>query len=194
MLVMFFADNIPAQKQEKIGYDRKKPKELIAIIDSLNNLADSLNRMDSLNCLKIGNMSGEIDSLSRVADNLEKEMGDLRVDKYLNREDTTVFTDFQDFSNKKIHPSRRDHYLLIENIHALASLLQNITELGKELKLNEAKQKLDEASEKIAEINSYATDEKHKIANYLSEPQKQYYRNMVNRYNNLYRIFYPTSE
>jgi len=107
------------------------------------------------------------------------------IDKFLNIQDTTIFgSKFQRFTLQSIPIRSRDFYSLIENIHDLNNLLAN-TENMNVAQLRNLKNNLVNAKTKIDLINSFATLEKRKITDFLTEPQKQYFRQLVTRYNEL---------
>jgi hypothetical protein len=113
------------------------------------------------------------------------------IDEFLNREDVAVFnTQFQNFAEQEIHPRSRDYYLLIKNIHDLDELLANI---GKRniAQLSQIKNELEKARLQIETIKSFITLERRKVTDFLSESQKEYYRSLVNSYNELYEQIYP---
>ena len=107
------------------------------------------------------------------------------VDKFLNLQDTTIFgSKFQILSVRAIPKRSSDFYSLIQKIHDLNSLLTTIENMNISQLLSAGNQ-LTEARRLIDEINSYATLEKRKVTDFLSEEQKKYCRNLVKRYNTL---------
>ncbi|MDR1544552.1 MAG: hypothetical protein LBS50_09155 [Prevotellaceae bacterium] len=112
------------------------------------------------------------------------------IDKFLNIQDTAIFgSKFQRFQQQTIPARSRDFYLLIENIHDLSVLLNSKSE-GSDLdRLKRAKENIDKALQKITGISSFATDDKRRVFDFLSHEQKQYYRKLVARYNELNEMF-----
>ena len=107
------------------------------------------------------------------------------IDKFLNVQDTTIFgSKFQKLSMHVIPKRSSDFYSLIQKIHDLNNLLTTIENMNISQLLSAGNQ-LTEARRLIDEINSYATLEKRKVTDFLSEEQKQYCRDLVKRYNTL---------
>ena len=107
------------------------------------------------------------------------------IDKFLNIQDTTIFgSKFRNLSASSIPKRSREFYLLIQYIHNLNELITCIENMNISQLLSAGNQ-LTEARRLIDEINSFVTIEKRRITDYLSEVQKQYFRDLVNRYNEL---------
>lgn len=131
----------------------------------------------------------ENDTIQRYARSLEDRIYHLEAedfDKFLNLQDTTIFgSKFQVLSLDLIPKRSVDFYILIQDIHNLNELLTAIENMNLS-QLHIVGNQLQEAKQKIDEINSFAEIEKRKITDYLSEEQKQFFRNLVKRYNELY--------
>ncbi len=123
---------------------------------------------------QIGKLKGQI-----------TELEGLDVDKFLNVQDTTIFgSKYLEMTLEEIPERSRDFYLLVQNIHDLNILLTEIASMNFS-QLISVRNKLAEASQKIDVINSFATLEERKITDYLTEEQKQFFRDLVDRYNEL---------
>ena len=108
---------------------------------------------------------------------LKTERENSKIYKFLIINDTTIFEDnFQKLDVEQIHPMFREYYLLIENIRELRELLPPDIKV-EQLETLKRNNKLEKAQQKIRQVNSFDSFD------YLSEPQKQYWRKLVNRYN-----------
>jgi hypothetical protein len=138
----------------------------------------------------------EYSQLQRDTADLKKQVINLTIqlqkpdiDKFLNIQDTAIFgSEFLKFPLQSIPARSRDFYLLIENIHDLNNLLAN-TENMTVAQSQKLKDNLVVAKTKIDLINSFATLEKRKVSDFLTDLQKQYYRQLVARYNELNEMF-----
>lgn len=107
------------------------------------------------------------------------------IDIFLNIQDTTIFgSKYQKYSMGSIPKRSSEYYLLIQKIHDLNNLLTGIENMNIS-QLSSVENQLMEARRLIDDINSFATLEKRKITDFLSEEQKQFFRNLVKRYNQL---------
>ena len=128
---------------------------------------------------------------------LKKQIADLTaqlkkpdIDKFLNIQDTSIFgSNFQRFLLEIILARSLDFYLLIENIHDLNILLENMGNITVTQLRQNLKNKLEVAKAKIDLINSFTTNEKRRVSDFLTESQKQHYRQLVDRYNELNGMF-----
>jgi len=113
------------------------------------------------------------------------------IDYILNINDISIFTSgFKCIPLEEIHPRSRDYYSLIKNIHDLRDLLTSID--GKSIvQLSQIKTDLAQVRLLIDTINSFATTDKRKVADFLTEPQKQFYRSLVDHYNEIYKQILP---
>lgn len=120
----------------------------------------------------------ENDTIQRYARSLEDRIYHLEAedfDKFLNLQDTTIFgSKFQVLSLDLIPKRSVDFYILIQDIHNLNELLTAIENMNLS-QLHIVGNQLQEAKQKIDEINSFAEIEKRKITDYLSEEQKQFF-------------------
>lgn len=131
----------------------------------------------------------ENDTIQLHAHSLEDRISQLEAedfDKFLNLQDTTIFgSKFQVLSLDLIPKRSMDFYILIQDIHDLNELLTVIENMNIS-QLHTIGKQLHVAKQKIDEINSFAEIEKRRITDYLSEEQKQFFRDLVKRYNELY--------
>ena len=103
---------------------------------------------------------------------------DPEIDKFLNIQDESIFTDrFLNEQIEQIHPRSKDYYLLIKNIHNLGTLLSEVQKMTFGQR-SQARVKLAEAKELIDIINK--TNDL--LINYLSKMQKSFFVNLVNEY------------
>jgi len=110
------------------------------------------------------------------------------IDKFLNIRDTTIFgSNFIRLSEDSIPISSRDFYLLIKKIHELDRLLSEVENMSLSSILSSQKE-LKSAKQQIDEVNLFSKCERHSVTDYLSESQKQFFRDLVTRYNNLLRV------
>lgn len=124
-------------------------------------------------------------SLEQTVRSLEKRVAQSDKVLFLDVQDTTIFgSKFQKIPMREIPNRSRDFYLLVQEIHDLNFLLTKIENMNIS-QLSSAGNQLTEARRLIDEINSFATLEKRKITDFLSEEQKQFFRNLVKRYNKL---------
>jgi phosphopantetheine adenylyltransferase len=127
-------------------------------------------------------------------------------DKFLNVEDEAIFTSrFKNYLLEEIHPRSRDYYLMIKSIHDLSDYLMNtekilsnsnIEKVVKDMNLpretvtlllqESAKKELKKAEQKLDDIIPFA-----KYVDSLSAQQKQYYRMLKDKFNELYKQIYP---
>lgn len=137
----------------------------------------------------------KLNQLIRDLENTPVEIQELPIqnefDNFLNTRDTSVFnTDFINSPEQEIHPRSLDYYLLIKNIHDLNYLLTSISNknIGQ---LGQIKTDIEKAKLLIDTINTYATEEKRRVSDFMTEEQKQYYRYLVDDYNELFNQIYP---
>ena len=107
------------------------------------------------------------------------------VDNFLNSTGVSIFSsDFESFNLSDIHLRSRDYYSLIQNIHNLSVLIRSAE--GRTLaQASEAARELEEALQLINTINQFATNEKRRVTDFLSEEQREYLRSLLNRYNEM---------
>lgn len=107
------------------------------------------------------------------------------VDDFLNIQDTTIFgSRFLVTSIDKVALRSKKFYSLIQDIHNLNQLLVEVENM-KVGQFSTAGAQLTNVGELIDKINSYASIENGKVTDFLTEEQKQYYRDLVERYNKL---------
>lgn len=134
------------------------------------------------------------------------EKYDPQIDRFLNLEDTTIFTiEFMSLDSLAIHRSRRDYYHALQKIHdfgdKLARSEYNISETrirdlaaqanasvetARGLLLDEAKQYLAKAQDDLIALIPYKDE-----LELLSPAQKTYYENLKNKFNALSRKINP---
>jgi hypothetical protein len=119
--------------------------------------------------------------------NLQTETENSKIDKFLNLTDTAIFgSRFLKVEIKQLHPQRRDWYFLIENIHDLNVLLPNPSNITiGQIEILKRDDILKKAEQKISKINSFD------CFDFLSEQQKQYFRQLVAQYNTLNKYANP---
>jgi len=106
------------------------------------------------------------------------------IDKFLNIEDQTIFTNFKQFLISEIHSQRQEFYRLIEQIHEFDNLV-SVTGNMRANQIPQIKQNLQQATQVNKLIRSYATDDKGKLYYLLTDEQQQYYRKVVTAYEKL---------
>lgn len=121
-------------------------------------------------------------SLSNDNAALKARLKKLEVDEFLNIEDPTIFgSKFLRIDESKIPARSRDFYKLIRYIHDLNDVLNqrgegSVTEL-----LLKAKENAEKASSIIDIITTVDKD----VFSWLSKSQTEYYRELINKYNEL---------
>lgn len=129
-----------------------------------------------------------------------------QIDKFLNLEDTTIFTSrFIIYNLQEIHPSRRDYYQMVQKIHNFGETLKRIENSLSNSKINEvakqinipteaAKKSLLEAAKIDIAKAEHDLDELRpfgKELDLLSPSQSQYYKALKDKFNDLYSKIYP---
>ena len=108
----------------------------------------------------------------------------LDIDKFLNIQDTSIFcSNFQKLELDAIPARSRDFYSLIANIHELNHLLNSKTEGSDLERMRKARENLEMARKQIVIINSFGTDERRRVFEFLSNEQRLYWRQLVTTYN-----------
>jgi len=179
VIVILFSGNLYAQKDQP----KRAPKWLDKKCqDTITVLNDSINSLNTINT----ELKKEISNFKKQINLQKEEIDKFKVDIFLNIEDTSIFTSsFLELNTVEIHPSRRNYYLLIENIFDLNILLSPDGNGDIIAQLSRIKSNLDKASQTITTINSFNEFE------YLSETQKIFFRRLVLRFNELTRTFNP---
>ena len=140
----------------------------------------------------------------------------LELDQFLNRigevsDGCEIFKDFKVFEEKEMHPRNKDLYLMVkaisdfnEKIKSVEQADETIRYVNKSIGVNGLPQSTikelaelnQQVKNNIAEmgqlndlIKSYATTEKGMLYFLLSEPQKQFYRDLVISYQKLYDVY-----
>ncbi|MEO1262971.1 MAG: hypothetical protein AAFZ15_29450 [Bacteroidota bacterium] len=134
---------------------------------------------------------------------------DPAIDKFLNIEDTTIFTDnFMKYDSQYIHPSRWNYYQTVEIIHNLSKKLKSVEEnlsdskvrdIMKEITVKEETAKnllLEEAKSINEEVNQYLNKliPFEKEIGMLSKQQREYYIKLKNKFNKLDSKIYPDNQ
>lgn len=192
-LSMFFVVNVTAQQENAVNVKPFKcsSKKVKVCPDTIVALSQYV--LDTT-------------ALKEQIRNLEQQAVNFEIDKFLNIEDETIFnSSFKDCDLKKIHPRSCDYYLLIKNIHVLNEYLAkierdlsntNVEKVVKEMNLSNetvksiflesAKKDIDMAEQKLVDIIPFA-----KGIDFLSLQQKQYYKLLKDKFNELYNQIYP---
>lgn len=124
-----------------------------------------------------------IESLSDYNTNLQIRLDKLRVDEFLNIQDTSIFgSNFLYIDTNSIPARSRDFYRLIHIIHDLDTVLNQKSVGSYSEMLKMAKENSDKASD-IIDVIITTVDEK--VFLWLSESQVAYYRRLINQYNEL---------
>jgi len=116
---------------------------------------------------------------------LEKEKCKCEINDFLDMENDSIFNHkFKYFDLSKMHSRNKLYYQLISNIHDLDSLLLGIGKMTG-FQYRNINIDIENARKKIEIINSFATEEKKKVTDFLSEKQKLYFRACVATYNKI---------
>jgi hypothetical protein len=142
--------------------------------------------------------------ISKLVTPIEKY--NTEIDRFLNIEDTTIFlSNFKKINLMEIHPSRRNYYQIIEIISDIIEKINKIENRLSMSKINEDAKRLDMLPEKLKTIhleqakidivNVQSVFKKlspfgHEF-NYLSSQQKDFYRSLKNKFNDLYDRINP---
>ena len=188
IFLMFFVSNISIiQGQNKNDIPRWLSKECQDSISRLNIIKEDLEtRIETLETENKKN-NQQVDNLTN---DLLLEKYNSKIDNFLNLKDTTVFGSNFIECEEQVHPQRKDWYLLIESIRDLKNQL-TINSTGDIFDVLETLNKnstLEKAQQKILIINTYD------CFDFLSEPQKQFYRQLIVRYNTLNKYANPVED
>jgi hypothetical protein len=128
---------------------------------------------------------------TNTAARTEREKYDPEIDRFLNTEDASIFTDFKRFNEAQIHPRSLNFYRLITEIHHLDSIV-SITREMKASEFDKIRENINRAKTIRDSIVSYTDCEKKGAAySLLSEPQKEFYRKLNNQYEKLDADYNP---
>lgn len=107
------------------------------------------------------------------------------INEFMNLQDSTIFgSKYIDIGLDVLTNQSIDFYRIVQEIHNLASMMQTIENLSvSELIKERGRRYLENAANKIDEINHIATENEARTAGYLSEEQKEFYRYLIVRYN-----------
>jgi len=105
---------------------------------------------------------------------------ELEIDKFLNIKDVSIFKSFKTFNPQKIHQRSRLYYQLITDIHELDSIV-SVSDNMRAYQFAEIKENIGKATELMDSVNSYANPEKGGAYHFLSQEQKQYYKDILKR-------------
>lgn len=184
---MFIVGNLSAQtnkndEKEKDKHFKCSEKEIKVCADTIMGITEySKLQQDAANLnTQLANFKKQLSETSKLS-----------FDDFLNIQDVTIFGEkFQKIQLQEVPKRSKDFYSLVENIHDLNEILTNMESMNIG-QLRTLKNNLEIAKEKIDLINSFTSYEKRKVTDFLTESQKQYYRNLVTRYNELYKTVYP---
>ncbi|MDR2684521.1 MAG: hypothetical protein LBB53_03965 [Prevotellaceae bacterium] len=120
------------------------------------------------------------------AKSVEQWTYDPKIDKWLNIEDESIFTDnfMPNVLAEQVNPNRRQQFLLVKNIHDYAVLLTQVDE--ERMSLAQRKNKLSDAKaifETVNETNAI-------IISPLSKSQKDFFKHQAQKYERLYKELY----
>lgn len=115
---------------------------------------------------------------------IQTRLSKLKVDEFLNIQDTSIFgCNFIMFDENIIPARSRNFYKLIQNIHDLNAVLNQKSVGGTYSEvLKTAKENTDKA---YSIINTIITTTSEEVFTWLSESQIAYYRQLINQYNEL---------
>ena len=134
------------------------------------------------------------------------EKYDPAIDRFLNIEDTTIFTSkFVRYDTQQIHPSRRNYYQVIEKIHDLNEKLESCENNILDSTVNKVAEKLNITLEAArlslleatkGDFRAASTDLRELVPfakewELLSPIQKQYYEGLKNKINSLSKRIFP---
>lgn len=113
-----------------------------------------------------------------------EEKYDPDIDKFLNIEDESVFSDekFRTISKQQIHPRSYKYYCLISDIYELGKKIKKAQQLGLQ-QIDQAKKLVDEMSSLIEQIMG---DDFKSERQMLSQKQKDYYNQLYKKYEELW--------
>lgn len=107
------------------------------------------------------------------------------IESFLKISDVSIFKEnFREYNTNELPVCVQDYYSLIKNIHLLYKQMTDIEKLNL-YQIDQLNEGLEKALTTINVVNSFATIERHKVSDYLSEEQKQFYRDLVYKYNEL---------
>ena len=110
-------------------------------------------------------------------------MRSLALDEFLNIQDTSIFgSKFQSVDPASLCARSRDFYNLIRLIHDLKCTLDPKVEGSTAEFLKKLKESSEKALHIIDSINSDVSDN---VFSWLSQPQKAYYRALIEQYNDI---------
>lgn len=107
------------------------------------------------------------------------------IESFLKIRDVSIFKEnFREYNTNELPVCVQDYYALIKNIHLLYVQLTEIGDL-KVSQIDQLNKGLENALTTINVVNSFVTIERHKVSDYLSEEQKQFFRDLVDEYNKI---------
>lgn len=188
-LFSLFVQQIYAQQELKCNKDREKKVCLDTIVSKTTHV----------------DLEKKSKELQAKLDNLSQDKYNIEVDIFLNQETTQVFTSFRDFPLDSVHPRSRELYNLVKYISDFDKYLKQIeNEINKDkisqyakdngISIELAKTNLSAiAKEKMRTIDIIFDKirEKRQQFAYLSEVQKKFYDELIDKYNELYNQVNP---
>lgn len=122
-----------------------------------------------------------------VAEPKTKDKYDPDIDKFLNIEDESIFSDskFKTISKQQVHPRSYKYYCLISDIYEFRKKVEKATQLGFQ-QVEQAKTLVDEMSSLAEQIMG---DDFSSERQMLTKKQKDYYNQLYNQYEKLWYFF-----
>ncbi len=122
--------------------------------------------------------------IRKQIDSLENRLEQLKIDEFLNLQDTSIFgSRFMSIDTNSIPKRSRAFYNLIKQIRDLNSVLnRKHKDAGIQELINEAGKTVEKAISIIDEINTGITPD---LFSCLSDSQVTYYRRLIEQYNEL---------
>lgn len=123
-----------------------------------------------------------------VVQSTTKEKYDPDIDKFLNIEDESVFSDskFKNLNKAQIHPRSYKYYCLIKDIFGFRKKLEEIRKLGFQ-EVDQAKKLVDEMLLLAYQINGVDYESER---NMLTQKQKEYYNVLYFEFEKYWNYFY----
>lgn len=197
----FFCESVSSQNTiPKIEHYKCQSKPIKVCPDTVVYLSKYVHDTSTLNSMIRGLKQTPVETPTIAVEKYNTE-----IDRFLNIEDETIFINmYSEFDSVAIHPRSRKYYLLIKAIHNLSVYLSNVEqtisneniekvvremklpqETVKSLLLESVKKDIAQADKELENIIPLA-----KNIDFLSSEQKQYYKSLKEKFNNLYSTIY----